>query len=142
MNILYLSIIITVISNIFYHIVQKNINSQVNPMVSLIVTYVIALIASLLIYPFFPSSTGFMKSLGQLNWATYLLGFTIIGVELGYLLAYRAGGNLSLTAIIVTLSVTLLLVPTGLIFFSEHLSMYKIIGIVFGIFSLILLNIK
>lgn len=142
MNIFYLSLVITVVSNILYHVTQKSIDVNVNPMVSIIVTYIVALIASLIIYPFYPSNIGFSTSLGSLNWASYALGITIVGVELGYLLAYRSGWHLNLTAITTTILVTLLLVPIGLIVFNEKLTAQKFLGVILGVISLYLINMK
>jgi drug/metabolite transporter (DMT)-like permease len=123
-------------------VTQKSVNPNVNPVVSVIVTYVVALIATLIIYPFYPSSLGFMASLNSLNWASYTLGLTIIGVEFGYLLAYRAGWHLNLTAITTTILVTLLLVPLGMIVFHEEITARKIIGVLLGIVGLFLINTK
>lgn len=142
MNIFYLSLAITVISNIFYHITLKNINASVNPVVSIIVTYIVALLASLAIYPFYPSNSNFSSSFSSLNWASYALGLTIVGVELGYLLAYRSGWHLNLTAITTTILVTLLLIPVGSIIFHEKITIQQIVGILLGITSLVLLSPK
>ena len=142
MNIYYLSLTITVLSNIFYHITQKSINTNVNPIASIIATYIIALMASLILYLFYPANTNFITSFTSLNWASYALGITIIGVELGYLLAYRSGWQLNMTAITTTILVTLLLVPIGLMYFHEKLTIQKMLGIFLGIISLILINLK
>ena len=54
---------------------------------------------------------------------------------------YRAGGKISHTAMMVTLFVTLLLLPVGLIFFQEKLTLFKSLGIILGLVALIFLNI-
>jgi len=38
----------------------------------------------------------------QLNWASYLLAFSIVGLEVGFLLVYRSGWNLGIAAVLVT----------------------------------------
>lgn len=142
MNIFYMSIGITVVSNILYHITQKNISSNANPLISLIVTYFVALIASLVVYLVYPSNHDLLTSIKTLNGASFALGIIILGVEMGYLLVYRSGGHLNLTAITITLLVTILLVPVGMIFFHEKISIQQIIGALLGIGSLILLSPK
>ena len=142
MNIFYLSILITVVSNILYHIAQKNISANANPLISLIITYFIALVSSLVIYFVYPSNHDFLSSLKSLNWASFSLGIIILGVEMGYLLAYRSGGHLNLTAMVITLLVTMLLVPIGMIVFHEKITIQQIFGMILCIGSLILLSPK
>src|SRR5439155_379230 len=74
-----------------YHIAQKSIVPGVHPMVSLVITYATSLVACLVVVPFAPGGTTFARSLKDLNWATYVVGLSIVGVELAILLAYRAG---------------------------------------------------
>ena len=142
MNILYLSIALTVLSNILYHITQKNISQNSNPLISLIITYFIALVVSLAVYILYPSNHDFLTSIKSLNWASFVLGMFIVGVDVGYLLAYRAGWHLNLTAMMITLLVTILLVPIGTMVFREKISVQQIVGILSGIVSLILLSPK
>jgi uncharacterized membrane protein len=138
----FLAMAVTVVSNLLYHVFQKATPSTVNPISSLIATYGMALILSLVAYPFFAGKISFAESIKELNWASYALGFAIIGLELGFLLAYRAGWNISLAALISNVAVTILLLPLGLLFFKETLSVYNSIGLVLCIAGLILINYK
>ncbi|KKP36731.1 MAG: hypothetical protein UR28_C0039G0042 [Candidatus Peregrinibacteria bacterium GW2011_GWF2_33_10] len=142
MFLLYFSVGLTVISNLLYHIFQKSISQTANPIISLIASYVTALIISLILLPFFPGKTGIIEQFKELNWASYTLALGIIGVEIGYLLTYRAGGNLNLTAITITSLVTILLIPAGLLLFKENISALNIIGIVLCIGGIVLTQWK
>jgi len=51
-------------------------------MVSLVVTYATSLVACLAALPFAPGGAVFVRSLKELNWATYVVGLSIVGVEL------------------------------------------------------------
>ena len=66
----------------------------------------------------------------------------ILGIEIGFLLAYRAGWQISILAVVVNVAATLLLIPVGLIFFGEKLAPINIVGIFLAIIGLILANIK
>lgn len=127
----YLAIVLTVVSNIFYHVAQKSIPSNANMIVSIIVSYAAALIVSLALLPFFDMPDSFVQSVKNLNWASWLVGITIVGVEIGFLVAYRAGWNISLAALTSNVTLTLMLVPIGLIVFKEHLNWTNLLGVVF-----------
>lgn len=76
------------------------------------------------------------------NSATPILGFAIVLLELGFLLAYRCGWNVGTASIISTVIVTLLLVPIGLIVFHEGISAKNIVGIILCVIGMIFMNLK
>jgi len=135
-------ILIVIFSNLFYHIVQKVTPHNVNTILSLTVSYLGALLLCGILLLFVPPKEGFKQAFQQLNWTSIALSITILGIEAGYLLAYRAGGSLNVTALIVTVSVTILLIPTGKILFAETLPVHRVIGIGVCLIGLILLNWK
>jgi uncharacterized membrane protein len=138
----YLGIGLTVIANILYHVFQKSIPGNVNPLGSLIVTYLTAALACILIFPFIPGQTGVGAAFKQVNWASIALGFAIIGLEAGFLIAYRAGWQISLAAGISNVIVSALLVFVGLLFYHEHLSLQNITGVALCIAGLMLMQLK
>ncbi len=143
MNHYYISMLITVAANAGYHICQKSISSHIHPLVSMIITYGVALVASLIALPFVVSGSNDVTLLHQLkiaNWATYGLGFAAVGLELGFLLAYRSGWPVSLAALFSNATVALILIPMGLVFFREHLDLTKVIGLVTTVVGLWLLK--
>ena len=137
-----LSIILSIVSNVLYHIVQKLTPTDVNPLVALSVTYVAATIICLLLLPLFPSQAGFVDSLRQINWASVALGFAIVGLEAGYLLAYRANWNISLASMVGNVAMALVLIPVGLLFFRERLSATNYAGLLACVIGLVLVNWK
>jgi uncharacterized membrane protein len=138
----YYGIGLTILSNIQYHVFQKSIPGNVNPIGSLIVTYLTAALACILIFPFIPGQTGVMAAFKEINWASITLGFAIIGLEAGFLLAYRAGWQISLAAGISNVIVSALLVLVGLFFYREHLTPQNITGVVLCLIGLILIQQK
>jgi len=140
MFLFYSAIGLTIASNVVYHVFQKQIPGGINPMVSLIVTYLTAAAVCLAIFPFYPSDMPLGESIKKLNWASALVGISIIGLELGFLLAYRAGWNISLAAAVSNVTVTILLVPIGLMLFKEKLTATNAIGVAVCIVGLILIN--
>ncbi|MBI3360847.1 MAG: EamA family transporter [Chloroflexi bacterium] len=136
------SMSLTVISNALYHVLQKSIPGAAHPLLSLIATYAMAVVACLALLPLFPFKAGLVQSLRELNWVSYCLGFAIIGLELGFLLAYRAGWNVSLGAIVSNVAVTILLVPIGMLLFREKVSAMNLVGIAVCIIGLVMVNYR
>jgi drug/metabolite transporter (DMT)-like permease len=139
----YAAVGLAVLSNLFYHISQKLTPPGANAALTLTVTYLVSVGVSLVVlWLFFPLKTGLGPALRQLNWASVALGLAIVGIEFGFLLAYRAGGDISLAQIVVSATVTLVLIPLGLVFFKEKLSWLNGAGIVLCLAGLVLINIK
>lgn len=133
--IFYLPLLLAVGATTLYHIAQKSVSPQVNPMLSVTVNYVTALLVSLLILPFYPGQT-LRASWKHLNWASVAVGVAIVGIELGFVVAYRAGWRITVASLVANVSTALLLVVVGLVFFREHLSGRSALGIVLCIAGL------
>jgi uncharacterized membrane protein len=137
-----LSIVLAIVSNVLYHIFQKVTPSDANPLVALSATYVVATVICLVLLPLFPSRVGLIESIKQINGASIALGFAIVGLEAGYLLAYRAKWNISLASMVGNVAMALVLIPVGLLFFRERLSATNYAGLIVCAIGLILINWK
>ncbi|KUO58656.1 hypothetical protein APF79_03695 [bacterium BRH_c32] len=139
----FIPIALVVLSSVCYHVSQKSTPSGLNPIVALIVTYVTASVVSILSYfVFVPKSdlVGLLEAIKNANWASLLLGFTVVGLELGFLLAYRAGWNISIAGLLSNTLVALMLIPVGLLLFKETISLTSVIGVVICITGLIFVS--
>ena len=123
-----LSFLLIVVSTVLYHVSQKSIAPNAHPVLSLLVTYGLAVAGTLLLLPFFPVGPPLAQAWRQLNWASATVGLSIVGVELGFLLAYRAGWRISMGSAAANAAVAVLLVPTGLLFFGERPSWSNVLG--------------
>ncbi len=138
----YIPLLLTVIANVLYHIAQKSTSENINPMFSLIVTYGIAFIMSCILFYVMKGDKSFNFNIKELNWSNYLLGCSIVLLELGFLLVYRVGWNIGIASLLSTIVVTLLLIPIGLLFFKESFNITKMFGVILCIVGIILLNKK
>jgi len=135
--------LIVVASNIFYHISQKSIVDELNPILSMIVTYLVAIVMTCALFIVFPLEKNSLSSqLNSINWASYVLGLSLVGLELGFLLAYRSGWNIGFAAIFANVAVTVLLVPIGIYFFKDKVNFTNAIGIFLSIIGIYLINKK
>jgi drug/metabolite transporter (DMT)-like permease len=140
MALFYFSITLAILSSALYHFSQKATPSNVNPAVAILVTYAVAFCLTLVLFFFLPSRIGFLAEIRQLNWASYLLAFSVVGLEIGFLLVYRSGWNLGIAAVLVNVVASLLLVPIALFVFKQKLSLVNIIGILVCLAGLVMLN--
>lgn len=136
----YIPIILTVIANVIYHIAQKFISNKINPFFSLSVTYVIAFVVSFFLFFLTRKDESLIIEMHKINVASIILGIAVVLLELGFLLAYRNGWNVSTAAISSTVAVTIFLIPVGLVLFHESISLKQILGIILSIFGMILIN--
>lgn len=140
MFIYFFSIVLIVASNVVYNIAQKSTPQNANPFAALLVTYLTAIIITLLAFLFNRSGKGIIQSFEELNWTSLVLGIAIVGLELGFLLAYRAGWNISVGSLVANILLALVLIPVGILIYHEGFSYYKIIGACFCIAGLVLIN--
>lgn len=140
MFLFYFSISLTIASSALYHFTQKQIPAGVNPAVSVIVTYVISLLLCFGLLFLMPPENGLMAALKQLNWASYYLALSLVGLEVGFLLVYRAGWNIGIAAVLTNVAASLILVPVALFVFKDKLSLINIMGIPLCLAGLVMLN--
>lgn len=133
-------IALVVFSNTVYQICSKSVPTDLNPFASLTVTYLVGAIASAVLYHLISRGDNLVKEYTHLNWAPFVLGFVIVGLEVGFIFAYRAGWQVSAASVVQSgfLAMSLLLVGTML--YHEPLTATKLIGIVLCIVGLIFIN--
>jgi uncharacterized membrane protein len=138
----YGAITVAILSSMLYHVFIKLTPQGAHPALSLVVTYSVAaaLCGGMLLVQ--PPKTSWADAFKQLNWATYALALAIVGLEFAYILAYRAGWRISIAAVLVNTTVTMLLIPIGLLAFQEKLSPLNAAGILVAIAGLVMMNVK
>ncbi len=134
------SIILIVASNVIYNICQKSTPDKVNPFAALLVTYLTAAVVTAVVFLFHKTDKGFIESVRELNWTSVTLGIAIVGLELGYLMAYRAGWNISVGSLVANILLALMLIPVGVLFYNEGFGANKILGAALCIIGLIVIN--
>ena len=134
-------IVLVILSNVFYQICAKSVPEGMNPLASLTVTYLIGAVVSFALYYILGKDANIIKEFSQINWAPFVLGFVIVGLEVGYIYAYKAGWQVSTAQIVQAALVAIVLVFVGYGLYHESLSLKKIAGIVICLGGLVLINI-
>jgi drug/metabolite transporter (DMT)-like permease len=140
MNLLYPAILLAASSTVLYHLIQKATPQQVNPMLSLFVTYLTAAVLCVALFPFFGKGAALSDQFHKINWASYALGAAVLGIEVGFLYAYRIGGNISTTNLLSSSLAVVTLLLVGYFFYHDQITSYKILGIALCMAGIILIN--
>ncbi|MBQ6005947.1 MAG: hypothetical protein IJL14_06845 [Selenomonadaceae bacterium] len=138
---IFLPITLAVAANVFYHIASKSIPTEQNAFMGLIVNYATALIASTILFFLTPHEKILVEA-AKSNWACILMGLSITGVEVGFVMIYRASGELSTASLIVNILLALAMLAVGGFFYHEQISLQKIFGAVLCMVGVILLSVN
>lgn len=125
----YLPVLIVVLSNTFYHVTAKSTPTTVPPFASLTVTYAIGLAASFILHLFTSKSANPLIDYQHIHWSAVVLGLAIVGLEAGNLLLYKSGWNISTGSLVCSVTLAVILILVGSLFFRESLSPSKLAGI-------------
>lgn len=134
--------LLTVVSNVVYHVSAKETPQAVNAFLSLTITYLVGAAFTLSLY--WATAGGGRDILGDikaLNWTSYLLGLVIVGLEAGNLYLYRAGWKISLGSLVCNIAVAAVLLLVGLLLYKEVLSYKQVIGLGLCVAGLVFINI-
>lgn len=137
-----LSMALAAFSSFLYHLVLKLAPGHIPPALLLAVTYAVSFSISvgLLFTPWFSLKAGLGESLAHLPWQAYALGACVVGIELGFLWAYRVGWHPGLAGVFANaLSGSALLLVAAL-FFRDVPTLRQGIGFVVCLFGLWLLS--
>jgi drug/metabolite transporter (DMT)-like permease len=131
---------LAIVATVAYHVVLKLTPTGANPLLSLMLTYgaVTVLFAGVLVFA--PGEFAWREEMRQLNWTAIALALAIIGLDLGFILLYRTGFEVSLGALVTQTAAAMLLVGIGVLVFREKLSLANGVGIVLCLAGLWLVN--
>lgn len=133
--------LIAIVGATLYHVFLKKLPDGINPLFSLAVIYSFSLIISLILLPFFGGMTSMRSDLSQISWVHIVISISVIMIEIGYLLMYRSGWDLSLGNLTTGVAVNIALLALGILLFREHLSGLKVLGASLAIIGVALLSL-
>ncbi|HWQ36773.1 MAG TPA: EamA family transporter [Blastocatellia bacterium] len=137
-----LPLLMTIIGGVLYHLSSKSVPRTLHPLSAIIIAYAAAIVLCLVAALFYQTDESFLASFREIGWAAIGIGAGAAMIEVGFLLAYRAGWQISVTSIIVNVSVAVILIPVGLALFRERLSVWNVAGIILCLAGLMLISKK
>lgn len=135
-------IALVVLSNTVYQICAKAVPQSMSPFASLTVTYAVGAVFSAIMYFVFSRNGNLIAEYGKLNWGPFVLGIVIVGLEVGWIYAYKAGWQVSTASIVQSAFLALALIFVGWFAYREALSWNKIAGVLVCLVGLGLINYK
>ncbi|MBZ5535618.1 MAG: DMT family transporter [Acidobacteriia bacterium] len=138
----YFPLLLTIGGSILYHVAQKSLPRTTNPLVTMMLAYAVGILLFAVTMVFYHDQRPFLNSVRESNWAVFVVALGAASIEIGFLLAYRVGWNISIAPVASSVAVALLLIPIGILGFKEHLSIGNVVGIMFCVVGLILVTHK
>ena len=134
-------ILLIVTANVIYNITTKSTPAAASPFLALTVTYLSGAVLSFAIYIFAVPERRLVTDLLALNWTSYALAASIVGLEVGYIYLYRAGWKLNAGSLTANILLALALIAVGALFYRETLTLRQAAGVILCIGGLALLNL-
>lgn len=134
-------IVIIIGSNILYNVCTKSTPSEVNAFAALSVTYLIAAVVCFVTFLITAKGRNILTEFGKTNWTTFVLGVVIVGLELGYILAYRNGWAMNTVSVTANIALAVALIIVAAVFYKETITPKQIAGIVLCGGGLVLINL-
>ena len=131
-----------VLSNTVYQICTKSVPDGIDPMASLIVTYLVGAVASAVFYFVLNKDANLIRECGKLNWAPFVLGIVIVGLEAGWIYAYKAGWQVSVGFVVQSAFLAVTLILVGYFLYHEALTWNKLAGAAICLIGLMVINLK
>lgn len=74
------------------------------------------------------------------NWAPIFLGISVVGLEVGFIYAYKNGWQVSTASIVQSAFLSIALLFVGALLYHKSISIHKVVGVVFYLVGLLFLN--
>ena len=130
------------LSNTVYQICAKSVPEDINPFASLTATYLVAAAASTVLFFTLHRGSSLPEEYSKLNWAPFILGIVIVGLEAGWIYAYQAGWQVSTGFIVQSPILAVALLFVGYLLYHEALTWNKLLGVAICIIGLAFINYK
>lgn len=134
-------IALVVLSNVVYQICAKSVPKGMNPLASLTVTYLVGAVASGILY-YILNRGGNLREYGKMNCVPIILGIVIVGLEAGWIYAYKAGWQVSTGFIVQSAFLAVALIFVGYLMYHETLTWNKLVVVGVCLVGLVFINIK
>ena len=133
-------ILLILLSNTVYNICTKSTPGNVNAFGALMITYAVATVFTAVIFVFLVKPENVLTELSHVNWTSVVLGMVIVGLELGYIFAYRAGWKVSSASLVANIGLAIVLIFVGALLYGENISLKQVMGILICCAGLFLIN--
>lgn len=135
-------IALVVLSNVAYQVCAKSVPGDMDPFASLTVTYAVGAVASFALYFLLGQGGDILAQYRRLNWAPAALGVVIVGLEVGFIFAYKAGWLVSTASVVQSAFLAVALLAVGYFAYHEALTWNKVAGVAICLIGLAVIHWK
>ncbi len=135
-------IALVVASNVVYQICANSVPKGMDTMAALTVTYLVSAGATAILYIVLNRGGSLIKEYGKLNWSPFVFGIVLVGLETGWIYAYKAGWKVSTASIVQSAFLAAALMFVGYWIYREALTWNKILGVAICMVGLVFINYK
>lgn len=133
-------IALVVFSNIIYQICAKGVPKDMDAMASMTVTYLVGAICSAIMFFVMHKNGNLLHEYAKINWAPIFLGVSVVGLEVGFIYAYKNGWAVSTASIVQSAFLAVALIVVGAVLYHETITANKVIGVVICLIGLYFIN--
>lgn len=133
-------VLVVVGANTFYNISTKSTPQTINSFASLFITYLVAAVLSLVMFFVTAEQRDLLAELSKSNWTSFLLGFSVVALEFGYISIYRAGWKMGVASLVANIGLACVLLIVGILLYHESVSLKQLAGMVVCVVGLILMS--
>lgn len=133
-------IALIVVSNILYQLCAKGVPKDMDTMASMTVTYTVGALCSAIIYFVINKNGNLLGEYAKMNFAPALLGVSVVGLEVGFIYAYKAGWPVSTASIVQSAFLAVALILVGGLVYKEPITFNKIFGAAVCLVGLYFIN--
>ena len=133
-------IALVVFSNIIYQICAKGVPKEMDAMASMTITYLVGAVCSAIMYFVMNKNGNLLQEYAKMNWAPFFLGVSVVGLEVGFIYAYKNGWAVSTASLEQSAFLAVALIIVGAVLYREAITANKVIGIVICLIGLYFIN--
>ena len=133
-------IALVVLSNIIYQVCAKSVPKEMNTMATMTITYLVGAVCSAVVFFLTNKDSSLLQEFKKLNFAPFLLGISIVGLEVGFIYAYKNGWAVSTASIVQSAFLSVALIFAGALLYHETITASKFIGILICLIGLYFIN--
>ena len=136
-------IALVVFANVMYQICAKSMPAAINPLAALTITYMMATLCSGgLYFALNRGSANLLAEYSKLNWVPFVFGLVLVGLEVGFIYAYKAGWQVNTAATVQAAFLAVALIFAGFLLYHEPMIWNKLVGVGICIVGLVFINMK
>ncbi|HAP8930921.1 TPA: EamA family transporter [Enterococcus faecium] len=135
-------VLLVVASNVVYQICAKGVPKNMDVMASMTITYLVGAACSAIMFFIMNKNGNLIHEYSKLNAAPIFLGISVVGLEVGFIYAYKAGWAVSTLSIVQSAFLALALIFVGALLYKEAITVNKVIGVLICLVGLYFINKK